>query len=89
MIVVSVWGGRSIRDDVRVPVRISSTGVEATVSKATALVLWPLLGGVVFFGTFLADDDGEIPEGLAGLGLSLLVILLLLQLSMIRRAARS
>ena len=56
--------------------RFGGLGFETTVSKSTALVMWPGLGAIVGFGVALV---GEETAALVWVGVSGLLILLVAQ----------
>ena len=82
MVGQSVWGWRVIDPAYRFAARAGSTGIDFSMSKATGLVVWPLIGLVVVAGSAAGD------ETIALVGATLLFFLLLMQRSSIRRTAR-
>lgn len=82
MVGISAWGASAIRSEARFPVRVGvPTGFQGSMGKGAALTLWPVLGAVVLVGSALAEA--------AAVGLGLMAFLALLQLSTVKRAARS
>jgi hypothetical protein len=90
MLAVSVWGWRSISPDYRFPVRFGgASGFQTTIGKHAGLVLWPVLGAVVVIGS-TAAARGEGADGAAAgwLGAAALAVLLMAQVSAVRRGVR-
>ena len=83
MVVVSAWGWHAVPGDARFPVRFGGFGFESSFGRAVALFMWPLLGGVVLWGGAVGEEQTR------WLVLPALGILLLAQVTSIRRAARS
>lgn len=87
MIGVSLVGFRYVPDDHRFRIRFGGfSGPEGTIGKTSALVTYPALGAVITWGTALAADSAG-PE-LPLLGVAALGLLLLVQISAVRSAAR-
>jgi hypothetical protein len=84
MVAVSVWGWGSVPPGARFPIRFGGyTGFETTLSKKTALVLWPVLGGIVVVGAPQVSPTGTALL----LGVPVMAILLLAQINSVRRAS--
>jgi hypothetical protein len=79
---VSAYGAVRIPVDARWPVRFGGLGFETTLGRATGLVLWPLLGGVVSSGAWVADGAYE------GITLAGLLLMLWAQVTAVSRLAR-
>ena len=87
MIAVSAFGWNAIPAGTRIPVRFGISGLQGTLSKATALVMWPALGAVVAGGVYIGGQAGDT-VALMLLGLAAEAILLIAQYSAVRKAAR-
>ena len=87
MVAVSILGFRYVPADHRFRIRFGGfSGPEGTIGKTSALVTYPALGALIAWGTALAGDSAG-PE-LALLGVAALGLLLLVQISTVRSAAR-
>jgi hypothetical protein len=90
MLGVSFWGWRSISPDYRFPVRFGgASGFQTTIGKHTGLLLWPVLGAIVLIGsTAAARGEGGSDAGAGWLGAAALAVLLMAQISAVRRGVR-
>lgn len=86
LVAASAWGWKEIPDDARIRARAGTSGLDWTMSKTTALVTTPLVGLMVVAAT-AASGPAE-RDSLALVGLVLLVFLLLVHWSSVKRAAR-
>lgn len=84
--VASVWGWKVVPSDARFPVRFGGLGYQTTISKGTALVLWPVIAALVAGGVATAGDESEAT--LILVGMIALAIMLIAQVASIRKAAR-
>lgn len=87
MIAVSWWGRDRIDPDRRIRARSGPTGIDFTMSRNTALLLTPIVGGLIVLA-MLAIRDRPDPEPGAALGLVVMIIFFLAHWSSVRRAAR-
>lgn len=87
MVGVSIAGFKTVSPEHRFRMRFGGfSGPESTVSKRTALVIYPVLGAVVAWGTWLAGDEAGPQFGL--LGVAGIGLLLLAQIWAVRSASR-
>lgn len=87
MVTVSIVGFKNVPADHRFRMRFGGfSGPEGTVSKTTALIIYPVLGVVIAWGTWATGDDAAPEIGL--LGIAALAVLLLVQISSVRSASR-
>lgn len=87
MVGVSILGFRYVPADHRFRIRFGGfSGPEGTIGKTSALVTYPALGALIAWGTAMAGESAG-PE-LALLGVAALGLLLLVQISTVRSAAR-
>src|SRR3712207_3075569 len=86
MIGVAVWAWVAAPSGARFSVRWGNPpSVDGTVGKGAALAMWLVLGGIAFVGSFFAEPERG---GLALAGAGLLLFLLLMEVSSVRRALR-
>ena len=83
MVGVSAWGLREVPGDARFPIRFGGLGFESSVGRSSALLLWPVMGGLAVWGAAVGGPETS------WLALPAVAILLLGQVSSVRKAARS
>ena len=82
----SLWGAKVVPSGTRFPIRFGGLGYQSTISKTTALLLWPVTAALVAGGVATAGGDSDAT--LYVLGFLALAILLISQLASISKAAR-
>ena len=86
-VLASLWGARAVPSDERFRMRFGGLGFDTTISKKAALIVWPLTVAAVAGGAAVLAKSSTLGETALILGIVPVLIVVIAQVSAIRRAS--